>query len=115
MQATPTPFWYARGGEVIVFNRGGPPVGIDNEVGYIEEEIPFQKGDKILLYTDGVVECNSKQGELFGTQRLKDIIKEHALQPIGTILDKINEAIFSFTGDHFPDDIALFGIEYKKK
>lgn len=42
---------------------------------YITQEIEFDSGDEIILYTDGIVECKNKKNELFGLERFMSTLK----------------------------------------
>jgi sigma-B regulation protein RsbU (phosphoserine phosphatase) len=51
-----------------------PPLGFMREIGYIDHQVQLSPGDRLVLYTDGIVEASSPLGEMFGTTRL-----DHAL------------------------------------
>ncbi|MBT6409809.1 MAG: SpoIIE family protein phosphatase [Nitrospina sp.] len=75
---------------------GGIPLGIAENVSYIEEEVQLFSGDLVFLYSDGVVEPMNDQKEHFGMTRLRSMISE----PSGTpeeILEKVENAIQTFT------------------
>ena len=41
---------------------------------YAEREIPFEKGDVLVLLTDGVTECANSAGDLFGIERAESVL-----------------------------------------
>ena len=47
-----------------------PPLGFMTDINYVTHETQLQPGDRLVLYTDGMIEAANTQGELFGTQRL---------------------------------------------
>ncbi|MHC4493982.1 MAG: PP2C family protein-serine/threonine phosphatase, partial [Planctomycetota bacterium] len=47
------------------------PLGVLAETGYSQRVVPLSRGDRLFLYTDGVLEAPSPTGELFGRQRLE--------------------------------------------
>ncbi len=51
---------------------GGLLVGVDAEGQYQTEEIPIERGSRVIVYSDGLVEQPSPQGEQFGGQRIID-------------------------------------------
>jgi serine phosphatase RsbU (regulator of sigma subunit) len=48
------------------------PIGL-GDVEVVTAEVPLQPGDRVLFYTDGVVEARSTSGEEFGVERLGDL------------------------------------------
>ena len=48
------------------------PLGILDEADYQETRLELGVGDKIVLYTDGIVEAMNEQGEMFGFERRLD-------------------------------------------
>lgn len=50
----------------------GIPLGMFEQASYSLETVTFRAGDSLLLYTDGISECESPDLELFGIERIKD-------------------------------------------
>jgi len=50
-------------------SAGGPPIGIDPEFPYPSETIALATGDRVVMFSDGVVEQPSREGEQFGVGR----------------------------------------------
>jgi len=78
-----------------------------------QNEIIFDKGDQILLFTDGVIEATNKDNQQYGEGRLEDFIKQnHKLQPAlfnQRLLDELN----AFKDKNFTDDVFLLSIKTK--
>jgi serine phosphatase RsbU (regulator of sigma subunit)/catechol 2,3-dioxygenase-like lactoylglutathione lyase family enzyme len=70
-------------------------------------ECPFSPGDVLALYTDGVTESFSPEGEEFGEDRLADALRRHCEQPASEIVSAIVTDIQSFSPDEQYDDITL--------
>jgi sigma-B regulation protein RsbU (phosphoserine phosphatase) len=58
-----------------VDGTGGLPLGVLAEDSWNENELSLSPGDALLLYTDGITEATSVQGEAFGTDRLDDVLR----------------------------------------
>ncbi len=71
------------------------PLGILDDVEYEETQIDISSGDKVIFYTDGIVEAMNMENEMFGFDRLLEVAKENWNQPADTmlkeIIDKVNE------------------------
>ncbi len=86
----------------------GMPVGIMAEQEYDEESVPFTRGDILVLYTDGVIEGVDTRGEMFGLERVMEIVRANAADPAAAILDRIAAAVEAYSRN-MPqhDDITL--------
>ncbi len=57
--------------------KEGMPLGLF-EGEFSEEKIKFEKGDVFILYTDGVTEAMNPRKEMFGQERLVELVKNNA-------------------------------------
>lgn len=87
----------------------GIALGIDKDYPYQQQQIDSLTENQILvLTTDGIYEAHNHQGEMFGKERLQDIVRLHSSQPAMAILNNIMEEHFRFTaGLAREDDITL--------
>lgn len=89
------------------------PLGIvsDAALGLDLELIELEPGDRIFLYTDGLVETQSDSGERFGEERIRRYVG--APGDPRSIMPEIGGALRDFHGArHQSDDITLLEIEY---
>ncbi len=85
----------------------GVPIGIIDGFEYELTSIQIDKGDRLILYTDGINEAPSAQGEMFGIQRLQHLVSQctGSLQEAG---DKIVADVRKFVhGTQQADDMCL--------
>ena len=66
----PPPLLLRAEGTVLRLDQGGPVLGMLEDASYEEAVLPLRPGDRLVLYTDGVVEAAGKRGEL-GEARLR--------------------------------------------
>lgn len=72
-----------------------------------------EPGDKLVLYTDGLTERQGADDELFGLERLLEVIFRHGTNAPQALLDKIVEENRAFAGrSDSDDDLAVMVIEY---
>ncbi len=70
----------------------GMTVGLFEDEDYQEAEVSVRAGDTIFLYTDGVNEAVSREGEFFGIRRLEGILKQKDQERcVKTVLDAVRE------------------------
>ncbi len=111
----PTQYLYRVSESEIIFFRSeaallGIPIGDKN---IHQHEIRFDRKDKVVLFTDGVIETMNKKREEYGIGRLEDFIRRnHAMQP-----DLFNHGLLqelsAFKSEDFKDDIFLLTMEIK--
>jgi phosphoserine phosphatase RsbU/P len=68
--------------EIVGQDQAGPPLGVEKDQAYAAAETSIGPGDVVLLYTDGVNEALSPQGEQFGIKRLHDCLTNASVTAI---------------------------------
>ncbi len=83
------------------------PLGIDPDEIYEDMTETLHPGDVVVFYTDGIIESRERSGDLFGVERLDQIINECASDP-ETIIRRTLLSIEDFTNDAPPlDDLTM--------
>jgi serine phosphatase RsbU (regulator of sigma subunit) len=104
-----------RGGKVVRLLDGGRrlPLGLDDASTEVAEEA-LEPGDRLLYYTDGVIEARDDQEELFGLERLVELIERHAASELATseILRRLSHAVLEHQHGHLQDDATLLLVEW---
>ncbi len=95
-------------GEIELLESGGLPLGLMTIAQYEPGEITLEKGDAIVVYSDGVSEANNLAEEEFGLERLRAVVKNNLSRSASGIRDKVESALSEFTGTApANDDITL--------
>ena len=68
-----------------------------------DRSFPISSGDIVLLYTDGITEATSAEGEMFGEQRLIEAFHDATALPVSQIADKIMESAVGFQTEQHDD------------
>ena len=55
-------------------HRGGIPIGIEPEFRYTNEVFRLEADERLILYTDGIIEQPGSDGDAFGVRRLSDAL-----------------------------------------
>jgi serine phosphatase RsbU (regulator of sigma subunit) len=93
-------------GTVRVIECGGLALGITSPQEYEQVSAVLRPGAAVVLYTDGVIE--SRRGrELFGVERLDDVLTQSAGRPAQEVANAVLAACRSFAGGDLPDDCAI--------
>lgn len=106
----------AKTGKIDSIKCGGIALGMTPDNSKIAKELslPLEIGDQIILYTDGVTEAQNSQGEMFGLERLNELITKYAAEygPEG-LTHHIATDFSQFVGDAEQiDDITLMALKY---
>ena len=92
----------------------GLPLGLSDPARTVTEE-SLEPGDRLLLYTDGVVEARSADGVFFGTRRLADfVVREDADgQPAPETMRRLMHAILDHQNGQLQDDATAMLVEWQ--
>jgi phosphoserine phosphatase RsbU/P len=102
------PFLLSGNGKMKKLQTGGIVLGFVPQFIFTEEKIPFQPGDLLVLYSDGITEAMNDKEEEFGEKRLEELITANRQESAEQIIGKILENIDTYVGS-VPqmDDITI--------
>ncbi len=97
---------------------GGMAVGIDPEQRYEVGHVHLRPGDTLVLYTDGLSEALSFQGEAFGRHRIRsavvELLKHNPHAPASEVIEKLFWSLRQFAGVRLSgDDITIVVLRVK--
>ncbi len=91
----------------------GPGLGIIPKAKFHEITIDVNKGDKMLFFTDGIIEQRNYEGEMFGHERLEELFIKYCNVGEDNILQTIYTDFKNFCHDNeLQDDVTLFLLEF---
>ena len=93
----------------IGLNEGrGLPLGVAADTVYQSSSRDIKPGQIVFMGTDGIWEARNPDGELFGKERLQQVIQTNSREPARTIALSILDAVEAFRGkDEQEDDLTL--------
>jgi serine phosphatase RsbU (regulator of sigma subunit) len=95
-------------GEAQMLEGGGPVLGILSVAPYSEQGERLNRGDMLVLYSDGVTEANNPEYDEFDEERFIEVLKRHRDAPASAIVEAVTKALAEFTaGAPQADDITL--------
>ena len=96
---------------ILIDPKEGTPLGLF-EGEFSEEKIKFEKGDKFVLYTDGVTEAFNSKGGMFGQDRLVSLLKNNAGLNAEETVDLVQNEVKKFeVKNKQHDDITVIAIK----
>jgi hypothetical protein len=77
-------------------------------------EAHLQPGDMLLLYTDGVIEARSPDGEFFGQERLVELVSRHLVSglPAPEVMRRVVHALLDHQAGDLDDDATILLVEW---
>ena len=107
----PPPLIYRRESKSVVpMPVGNVPLGVTTKPVYRESADILAIGEFVVLYTDGVIEAR-QDGELYGEERLIEVVCSAAGLAAQQIAERIIEDVKEFSGGRLSDDIALLVVK----
>ena len=93
----------------------GLPVGMLENPDYKSETIQLEAGDKLVLYSDGIIECENAEEECFGFERWRKLLSETANLSLKASVNHYRKVIQKWHGsEHFDDDVTYLLLEWGK-
>ncbi len=91
----------------------GLALGVLDDFSFRSKKLYLNKGNKLLLYTDGVVEAFNREELAYGEQKFEEFLNNNVNQSIETIINKSFTDVSDFVdGAPQSDDITLLGITF---
>lgn len=105
--------WKKSSQKLLELRPEGIIIGLLPEINCPSVEIDLEPGDRILLYTDGIVESRNSTKELFGETRFLNLIQEKQDLSASELADFILECLVNWSGkkEGFEDDLTLLVLD----
>lgn len=111
----PTLFYSGKEKKSVWLIEGGLALGVIREEGFLEhiktQEISVQTGDRLILFTDGIVEARDDQGDEFDYERLMNAVQTGIQLSPEELSQNIIQEVQHFSGGVIEDDYTLMIID----
>ncbi len=112
----PLLLWRKKERSLEELSRPGRVIGFFPEAVYSEYETKFEDGDRLILYTDGILESRNREGILYGEKNFHDTVDScvnlRASDIIDVVLDSVSEWSGNTGNDSFEDDVTLIVMDF---
>src|SRR5271155_900944 len=100
---------FCRAGQVETVQAEGFPLGMFKNVTYEEFTLSTRPGDAIIFFSDGIVDAVNEHEEMFGTERLIELIGREVKNTAEGMVDAIYQELAAFQGgmDRFDDETVV--------
>ena len=88
------------------------PLAVDLDTQYGQFTIPMKTGDRLFIYTDGIIDTPSPEGESFGLARLKDVLDANTEASISKLKSAVLKTLNQYAKKELThDDVTLIALE----
>jgi serine phosphatase RsbU (regulator of sigma subunit)/PAS domain-containing protein len=103
----PPPFLVSAGGGADAVGTPGPLLGAFEDSTWAERVVVVGPGDALVFYTDGVTDTRGEENELFGQDRLAELLDTARSLDADELASRIDGALQAFERGQQRDDVAL--------
>jgi PAS domain S-box-containing protein len=108
----PRPLWLRNGEGVADIPTRGPAIGVSPDADVTEHEFTLQPGDKLALYSDGLVDCTNPRLEPFSPKRLSIQLQHLSDKPAPELAHAVDKTVSEWRAtNQFDDDISMLVVE----
>jgi sigma-B regulation protein RsbU (phosphoserine phosphatase) len=108
----PSPLLIGGDGAATRLGGGGFVVGLLPDMEYDRVELTLAPGERLVLYSDGMVDCRNGQGEPFSEERLAQAMADARGHPLPVAVQGLGERLRAWTdGVAFDDDVSVLVLE----
>jgi serine phosphatase RsbU (regulator of sigma subunit) len=101
-----------RTGEVVPLENPGSVIGLLPAPPLTQNRIPLEPGDRVVFYTDAIVEAANPAGETLDVDGLRSFLSQHSELPIQPLVERIYRLGLEHSGrDDYDDDFTLVGLQ----
>jgi sigma-B regulation protein RsbU (phosphoserine phosphatase) len=88
------------------------PLAVASDTLYGQLTIPMAAGDRLFVYTDGIIDAPNPEGESFGLMRLKDVLDANPKAPLSELKSAVLRALHKYTKNELThDDVTMIVLE----
>jgi phosphoserine phosphatase RsbU/P len=94
-------------GSILRLEVGGAVLGVFANEAYAQTNVSLGSGDRLVLFTDGLIEATNDADEEFGEARLIDTLLQHRTLSAEALQQRVLDAASQFCNSEFNDDATL--------
>ncbi|HJA30014.1 MAG TPA: SpoIIE family protein phosphatase [Candidatus Olsenella pullicola] len=100
--------------EISILDVQSGVVGAFHDISYRDGLVHLERGDVLLLYTDGTTEARDPSGAFFGEESLRDMVMRESAgdKPFEGFVERLLGTLDAFTGHNLEDDVAIVALRF---
>ncbi len=110
--AGPLPLLIRADGRREFLSAGGTIIGMGGILPFEEAQIQLEPGDRVFLFTDGILEQENSAQQQFGLERLVEQLAGGMATPLRSLCDQVTDSVLEFSGAvSAQDDMTVLALE----
>jgi sigma-B regulation protein RsbU (phosphoserine phosphatase) len=111
----PGMIYLPKGGNPTVLDKPAIPIGLFDDSVYSEEKLQLHDGDRLVLYSDGIIEAVNPEKQSFGKDNLKNSLHKSIDAKLPKSFKQVMKDVKDWCKPGRPaDDLTILGIEINK-
>jgi serine phosphatase RsbU (regulator of sigma subunit) len=107
--------YLVREGSVSCLEVSGIPLGLVEGSTYDEIQLKLEKGDMLILTSDGTTDAMNSEGQMYDVSRLKEALSLHSSEQLSSLVKNLHQEISRFTGNaEVSDDVTILALRRRK-
>lgn len=92
------------------------PLGVREGEIYDQISVPFEPGDLLLFFSDGITEARNPAGQLFGEKLLEECVTSNAALEPAALVEAVRKTVFTFSGsNNLNDDLTTVAVRVEER
>ncbi|MCF8041259.1 MAG: SpoIIE family protein phosphatase [Desulfarculaceae bacterium] len=112
----PSPLLQDSSGRIVPLEQSSPFLGVFSTeqplLQYCDRQSQLTSGQRLVIYTDGLVDAPNAQGKPMGLERLEQLLEQHRALAAGQLAEKLAAELGQCDGNHLPDDVAVIIMDF---
>ncbi len=96
---------------MVLLEQHGSPLAITDDLRYSEAACRLGVGDKLILYTDGIIDARNADQGLFGVEGVVNTMRSGGCGSSAEVIDRLLSAAQEWSEERLTDDIAILVVE----
>ncbi|HYK87931.1 MAG TPA: SpoIIE family protein phosphatase [Acidobacteriota bacterium] len=107
--------YLVKGGAVTRVEVSGIPLGLMEGVSYDEVPIKIEKGDILILSSDGTTDAVNPDGQMYDVDRFMEAIRMHSLKEISCVVKSLYQEVSGFASHaEVSDDVTILALRRRR-
>jgi len=107
----PPPMLQRADGTKVWLQEGGLPLGLLATEAPPVTEMDFGPGDRLFLYSDGLIDCADSCGDPFGEERFEGLVRNTTGMELPQTIARVRRSLTAYATAGFSDDVSLLVID----
>lgn len=111
----PAPIVVRSDGSTEMLASAGLPLGVTSLATYESMSVPFHRGDRLFLYSDGLIECPQPDKPVLPPEFVAELVSDKTLEDASSMILCVTREVDKRHPDPVPDDISMLAVNWSER